>query len=93
MKTFDFARVLDDVLARAKARWSQKDRDRAVQIGVDLADLMARQALGEDVSAELKIAKASVKNLQASSALTGAAAITAGLQQFLQRFLQSALLV
>ena len=86
----DLKKQLDDILKNAGASWSKQDRALAERIGRDLARLYARKVAGKDVDEELKIARASARNIAAGASLTGVRALrealTAILVSVLKRF-------
>lgn len=83
---------LRDVLAAAGASWSAADIELGVRVGIDLAQLYARQQTGEDVAAELAIAKATAQNIAAGSAVAAGKAITDAIVGGIGTFVHAALL-
>ena len=67
---------LRGVVAAAGASWSQADIELATRIGIDVTQLLARQAGGEDVHQELAIAKSAALNLAAGSAVAAGGALS-----------------
>ena len=77
------------VVAAAGASWSQADIELATRIGIDVTQLLARQAAGEDVHQELAIAKAAAQNIAAGSAVAAGKAISDAILKSLGRTLRA----
>lgn len=86
------ADALDRVIAASPVGWTIEQKERAIRSAVDLADLSARQAAGEDVEAELTQAAAVAKNIAAAAAVSSGTAIHEAVVGTLSDILRRALI-
>ena len=78
----DIVQMLKDTLEGRVDDWSEAERETALAVGKDLAELMGKQVAGGDVDpTELAIAKAAALNLASAAVFSGAAAM----MEFLER--------
>ena len=84
----DLKQQLEEILKGAGAEWSKADRTLAEKVGRDLAKLYARQVAGKDVDEELKVAKASARNIAAGASLSGVHALREALAAVLMAMLK-----
>lgn len=84
--------ALDSIIAASPAGWTIEQKERAIRVGVDLAQLSARQAAGEDVAAELAHAAASAKNINATATVSSGRAVHEAIVGTLTKILTGALI-
>ncbi len=87
-----FEDTIDTILQEHGASWTPEDKAVAIQTGVAMAALYARQAAGEDVTEDMRFAEAALANIQSAGVVSGGQLISDVLLQTMSVFITKALL-
>lgn len=75
MNGADFRAVLDGILAREGARWTEADRDRAAVVAQDATLLGIRAAMGVPIDREALHVRAAMAQIAATAELQAATVV------------------